>query len=117
MPTPEELLDEGNSELALGEMEAAVGFYRQSVEADPAFYDGWQALGVGLIKLNRADEAVQALKRAIELRPDDQVAWSSLSLAYGRNGQIKEAEDAGAKARIISWGGKVSKMQPPPPTE
>jgi tetratricopeptide (TPR) repeat protein len=115
MSTPEDLLDEGNTELALGEVEAAVGFYRKSVEADPAFFDGWQALGVGLIKINRAEEAITALKKAIELRPDDQVAWSSLSLAYGRNNQIKEAEDAGAKARIISWGGKVSKMQPPSP--
>jgi tetratricopeptide (TPR) repeat protein len=112
MPTPDDLLDEGNSQLALGELTAAVKLYRQSVELDPAFFDGWQALGVALIKVDRASEAVEALKRAIELRPDDQMAWSSLSLAFARNHQIKEAEDAGAKARIISWGGKASKLKP-----
>jgi tetratricopeptide (TPR) repeat protein len=113
MSTPEEWMDEGNGALALGELERAVDCYRRAVELDPEFFDGWQALGMALVKTNRPAEAVEALKRAVELRPDDQMAWSSLSLAYGRNHQIPEAEDAGAKARIISWGGKVSKMAPP----
>jgi hypothetical protein len=52
-------------------------------------------------------EAIQAGLRAVELRPNDQLAWSSLSLFYVRNHQIAEAEAAGVKARIISWGGKV----------
>ena len=29
----------------------------------------------------------------MELRPNDQLGWSSLSLFYVRNEQIKEAED------------------------
>ncbi len=37
--------------------------------------------------------------------------WSSLSLFYVRNGQIPEAEAAGAKAKIISWGGKIRKVR------
>ena len=45
----------------------------------------------------------------MDLRPNDQLAWSSLSLFYVRNDQIKEAESAGAKARILGWGGKVLK--------
>jgi Flp pilus assembly protein TadD len=45
----------------------------------------------------------------VELRPNDQLAWSSLSLFYVRNGNIKEAEAAGGKARILSWGGKIQK--------
>jgi hypothetical protein len=42
------------------------------------------------------------------LHPNDQLAWSSLSLLYVRNNQIKEAEAAGVKARILSWGGKIA---------
>jgi hypothetical protein len=40
------------------------------------------------------------------------MAYATMSLAYGRNNQIKEAEAMGAKARIISWGGKVSLEKP-----
>jgi len=57
-------------------------------------------------------EAIEAGKRAVELRPNDQLAWSSLSLFYVRNNQIKEAESAGTKARILSWGGKIARENP-----
>jgi hypothetical protein len=32
---------------------------------------------------------------------------------YVRNHQIAEAESAGVKARILSWGGKISKEEAP----
>lgn len=106
--TGEEILDEGHTHLALGELEEAAACYRRSVEADPAFFDGWHALGMALMKLGRYPEAIEAGKETVKLQPNEQLAWSSLSLFYVRNGQIPEAEDAGAKARILGWGGKVA---------
>ncbi len=105
----DETFDDGNAHLALGELDEAVEKYRACTEADPAFFDGWHALGMALMKLGRFPEAIAAGLKAVELHPNDQLAWSSLSLFYVRNNQIKEAEDAGAKARILSWGGKVLK--------
>ncbi|MEM9400009.1 MAG: tetratricopeptide repeat protein [Verrucomicrobiota bacterium] len=105
----EEMFDEANGELALGELENAATLYRRCTELEPGFFDGWHALGMALMKLERYEEAIDAGKKAIEIRPNDQIAYTSLSLAYVRNGQIKEAEDMGAKARILSWGGKVVK--------
>lgn len=109
----EEIFDDANGDLALGELDAAVEKYRRCVELDPTFFDGWHALGMALMKLGRYPEAIEAGKIAVDLRPNDQLGWSSLSLFYVRNGQIAEAESAGAKARIISWGGKVKKDEPP----
>ncbi len=108
-PEVEDLFDDANGDLALGELEAAVEKYRRCVELDPQFFDGWHALGMALMKIGRYPEAIEAAKVTVDLRPNDQLAWSSLSLCYVRNGQIPEAEAAGAKARIISWGGKVKK--------
>lgn len=115
MTRAEELLDEGNTELAMGELDKASGLYRQAVEVDPAFFDGWQALMMSLVKLGRNEEAIQAGLRAVEIRPNDQMAYASLSIAYARNNQIAEAEAMGAKARIISWGGKAVKDAPRSP--
>ena len=56
------------------------------------------------MKLGRYAEAIEAGLKSVELRPKDQLAWSSLSLFYVRNGQIPEAEAAGAKARVLGWG-------------
>lgn len=103
----EEIFDDANGDLALGELEAAVEKYRRCVELDPDFFDGWHALGMALMKVGRFAEAIEAGQKSVALRPNDQIGWTSLSLFYNRNGQITEAEAAGTKAKIISWGGKV----------
>ncbi len=107
-PEIEELFDDANGDLAIGELSTAIEKYRKCVERLPTFFDGWHALGMTLMKNGNYPEAIQAGKQAVELRPNDQLAWSSLSLFYVRNNQIKEAEAAGVKARILSWGGKIA---------
>jgi tetratricopeptide (TPR) repeat protein len=107
MPTTEELMDAGDTALAIGELEDAAKCFQQAVEQDPQFQDGWHALGMALYKLDRYEEAIEAGKRAAILEPNNQFVWSSLSLAFNANKQKAEAEAAGAKARIISWGGKI----------
>jgi tetratricopeptide (TPR) repeat protein len=109
MSALEETFDDANGDLAIGELESAVGKYRRCVELDPGFFDGWHALGMALMKTGRFPEAIEAGRKATELRPNDQIAWTSLSLFYNRNGDIKEAEAAGTKAKILSWGGKIAK--------
>ena len=59
------------------------------------------------MRLGRYSEAIDTGKRATELRPNDQIGWTSLSLFYNRNGEIKEAEAAGTKAKILSWVGRL----------
>ena len=105
----DEIFDDASGDIAVGDLESAVAKYRRCVEMVPDFFDGWHALGMGLMKLGRFDEAIQAGKRAVELRPNDQIGWTSLSLFYNRAGNIKEAEAAGAKAKVLSWGGKIAR--------
>ncbi|MCX6853582.1 MAG: tetratricopeptide repeat protein [Verrucomicrobia bacterium] len=103
----EDLFDEANGHLAVGEIEEAVVIYRQCVERDPNFFDGWHALGMALLKTEQIKEAIGAGLMATTLKPNDLLAWTSLSQMYVRNGQIAEAEDAKGKARILSLGGRV----------
>jgi tetratricopeptide (TPR) repeat protein len=107
MPTTDDLMDDGNTALAIGELEDAAKCFRQVVDQDPEFQDGWHALSMALYKLDRYEEAIETGIRAARLDPNNQFVWSSLSLAYNANKQKAEAEAAGAKARIISWGGKI----------
>lgn len=110
--TVEELFDDATGDLALGELDQAVEKYRRCIELDPDFADGWHALAMALMKLGRHAEAIPAAVKHTDLRPNDQLAWSSLSICYVKNGQIKEAESAGGKARILGWGGKIRKDLP-----
>jgi tetratricopeptide (TPR) repeat protein len=107
--SPDQIFDDANGDLAVGDLETAVGKYRRCVDMAADFFDGWHALGMALMKLGRFDEAIDAGKKAVELRPNDQIGWTSLSLFYNRAGNIKEAEAAGAKAKILGWGGKIAK--------
>jgi Flp pilus assembly protein TadD len=109
----EELFDDASGDIAIGDLDAAIAKYRRCVELDPDFFDGWHALGMALMKNGRIPEAIEAGLRSTELRPNDQLAWSSLSMFYVRNDQIKEAESAGVKARILGWGAKIAKEDPP----
>ena len=112
-PTQDDLLDEGNGHLALGEIDEAVECYRRAVEADGDFFDGWHALGLALLKAGLTKEAIGAGLMATTLRPNDLLAWTALSQMYVRAGMIAEAEDAKGKARILSLGGKVVKDESP----
>src|SRR5438874_13279261 len=77
MSTLEDLFDDANGDLAIGELESAVEKYRRCVELDPAFFDGWHALGMALMKTGRFPEAIAAGKRGTELRPNDQIGGTS----------------------------------------
>lgn len=106
----DDAFERGNSNLALGELEQAEHAYREAVECDDSFFDGWQALGMTLLKLEKVKEAIGCGIKATLLEPDDLLAWTGLSQMYVRDGQIAEAEQAKGNARILSMGGKVTKL-------
>ena len=105
----DDLFDEANTHLAVGDFESAVVGYRASVELDPGFFDGWQALGMALMKSGALKEAIGCGLQAVTLRPNDLLAWTGLSQMYVRDGNIPDAEAAKANARILSLGGKIVK--------
>ena len=103
----QELFDDANGHLALGELPEAVELYRICVAKDPAFFDGWHALGMSLLKTGNIKEAIGCGLQAVTLRPNDLLAWTALSQMYVRDGNIPEAEAAKGNARILSLGGRV----------
>lgn len=103
------IFDEANGHLALGELEEAASLYRRCLDLDPEFFDGWHALGMALLKLRQTKEAIGCGLKAVTLKPNDLLAWTSLSQMYVRDGNIPEAEAAKGNARILSLGGKVDR--------
>ena len=101
------LFDDANGHLAVGEFDEAIGLYRRCVALDPAFFDGWHALGMALLKTGHVKEAIGCGLQSVTLQPNDLLAWTSLSQMYVRDGNIPEAEAAKGNARILSLGGKV----------
>ena len=109
MPDRDQLFDDANGHLAVGELEEAVALYRQCVALDPEFFDAWHALGMSLLKLGQVKEAIGCGLQATTLRPNDLLAWTALSQLHVKMGHIAEAETAKANARILSLGGKIAR--------
>mgnify|MGYP006263690601 FL=1 len=103
----QDIFDDANGDLAIGDLECAIVKYRRCVEIDADFFDGWHALAMALMKTGKIKEAIGAGLQATILKPNDLLAWTALSQMYVQDGQIAEAEDAKANARILSLGGKV----------
>lgn len=107
----DDIFDDANGDLAIGDFDAAIVGYRKCVELDPNFFDGWQALGMALMKSGHIKEAIGCGLQATILKPNDQLAWTALSQMYVHDGQIAEAEYAKQNATILGIGGKVDKSQ------
>jgi predicted Zn-dependent protease len=105
----QDLFDEANGHLAVGEFEEAIALYRNCVALDPGFFDGWHALGMALLKTGSVKEAIGCGLQSVTLQPNDLLAWTSLSQMYVRDGNIPEAEAAKGNARILSLGGRIVK--------
>src|SRR5437899_12793027 len=56
----EEIFDDANGDLAVGDLDSAVEKYRRCVDLDSDFFDGWHRLGMGVMKLGRLSEAIEA---------------------------------------------------------
>ncbi|MFC5049640.1 tetratricopeptide repeat protein [Rubritalea spongiae] len=107
----QDLFDDANGDLAIGDFESAIVGYRKCVELDPEFFDGWQALGMALMKTGEIKEAIGCGIQATMLQPNDLLAWTALSQMYVQDGQIAEAEHAKQNATILGIGGKVDKTR------
>jgi predicted Zn-dependent protease len=103
----QDLFDDANGHLAVGDFTEAIVLYRQCVARDPDYFDGWHALGMALLKIGEIKEAIGCGLQSVMLQPNDLLAWTSLSQMYVRDGNIPEAESAKGNARILSLGGKV----------
>ena len=95
--------------MAEGHLEQAVTAYRDSLAADPAFTEAMHGLARALQDLERYDEAIAMAQKISEIDPDDVLAHTSLSVLYQKKGMIPEAEEEGAKARVLGWKQQLKK--------
>lgn len=71
----------------------AIENYRKAIDIDHEYQAAWRELGAMLIHdIQTIEEGIEALNRAISLKPDD--GWSHIFLAVGywKAGRLKEAE-------------------------
>ena len=111
METTKELYREAMKLFRENNLEEAILRLEKAVQADPAFVNGYEALGEMYMRSQRLDEALNAAKKFCELAPDDVMAHTNLSRMFQKKGMIKEAEDELMKAKLLSGKKKASKVR------
>jgi tetratricopeptide (TPR) repeat protein len=74
------------------EYEPAVAKLKESLAVDENFIYSLHAIVQCLTELGRHEEAIEYGKRLVDLDPNDNFSYISLSRAYQRAGMIPEAE-------------------------
>ncbi|HYY25165.1 MAG TPA: tetratricopeptide repeat protein [Candidatus Udaeobacter sp.] len=88
--------------------EEAVAAYKRALEEDPNYADALHALAMTYAHQEKLDDAIRIGKRLIEVAPDDELAYTSLSIFYQQKGMITEAEHVAAQARTLGWKRQLS---------
>ena len=107
--TKEEHYNQGMELFAQDKLDEAAAAYLRALEEDPVYADALHALAMTYAHQEKLDQAIEFGKKLIEATPDDDLAYTSLSIFYQQKGMIAEAEQIAAKARMLGWKRQLQK--------
>ncbi len=76
------------------DVEAAAKLLQSVVAEDPNIMDAHLTLGNWLVRLKRGEEAIESFRRALALKPDDDIALGNLARLFLSRGRKSDAQDA-----------------------
>ena len=94
-------------------LDEAVAHYLRALDEDPNYADALHALAMTYAHQEKLDQAIEIGRRLIEATPEDELAYTSLSIFYQQKGLIAEAEAVAAKARTLGWKRQLSENKAP----
>lgn len=87
-----------------GQQDKALADIEQAISQDPQSVEAWQNQAAYLSELpDRADAAIKAMSRVVELQPENPIAYASRGVLHARLGNATEAHrDAAATLQLDS---------------
>jgi Flp pilus assembly protein TadD len=96
-------LDEAILDYSRGEFERAAAKLTDLLAQDAGCFDAQFALGMAHFQRGDFASAIVAGHRAEQMKPDEPLVHTNLSLFYLKAGNIAKAEHHGLQARIAGW--------------
>ena len=109
----EEFYNTGMELFTEQKFDEAITAFQRALEEDSGFTDALHALAMTYSHQGKVDDAIEVGKKLIEVAPDDELAYTSLSIFYQQKGMIPEAEHIAAQARTLSWKRQLSEKKEP----
>ena len=92
-----------------GRFDDAIAAFQRALALDPLDREALRGLAMAHGQKGDTDGAVAWAVKLTEAAPGETLSWSTLSMLLQKQGRIKEAEDAQAKARTLSWKDQLKK--------
>ena len=102
MPTNEEMYDAADKLKDQGKLDEAIAKLNELLAQDASYTLAHRALAVLYGRVKMHDEAIRHALIACQQEPNDAFSYTALSVTYVRAGKIQEAEDAKARAHMLS---------------
>ena len=83
--------------------EGAIAGFESILLEDANAFDARLSLGMAFCRIGDFARAIEEGHRAAEIKPNEQLVHTNLSLFYMRSGDKETAEHHGLQARIASW--------------
>ena len=107
----EEFYNTGMELFTEQKFDEAITAFQRALHEDAGYTDALHALAMTYSHQGKLSEAIEVGKKLIELAPDDELAYTSLSIFYQQKGMIAEAENIAAQARTLSWKRQLSEKK------
>ncbi len=88
---------------ALGKAEEAAGALVNLIGRFPDCADAYESLGMVYYKMGQIDEAIRWTTKLSEIRPNDSMAHTNLSVFYMKKGMKEKAEEEKALATVLKF--------------
>lgn len=105
----QQLYDRAIRTFAGGDEQGSLSILEECLRLDPAFADGYEAIGVILGRSGRFHEAIDFFRRLEEVAPSEPMVNTNLSLYYMKIGDKETAENESSKATLKSMTARSGK--------
>jgi tetratricopeptide (TPR) repeat protein len=72
-------------------LDAAIGAYRELLEAKPDHTNAWNSLGLLLKSQGKLDDTIAAYRKQLEIIPTHEHAWNNLGMVLSQQGKLDDA--------------------------
>jgi Flp pilus assembly protein TadD len=97
------LATEGLDHFANGDFAQCIAVLERALAIDPNDVAALRTIAMAQFRIGDFVRALEFGERHVKAAPKDVMAMSSLSLFLMKNGRVKDAEDASAKAKVMTW--------------
>lgn len=103
MSQPDDYFQAGFRHFKDGNMDAAIEDLKAALATEADHSEAWRTLGMAHYRKEEFEEALACAEKLVELLPKDAVSHSTHSLFLMKVGRIEDAEEAAARARVMTW--------------